>query len=152
MTISLLLPNITSAIAALSISGVTIKDTDQIVASWQSQPHVLYPNPEGFITAFSLTYQSFTRGASSDVDIRYTLNYRYLGTAIGDGSQLMRGYDDMVTKVAAIVAKFIETTAPYDGKVDLTLGPISIGARSDPAGNMYHGADFALLIMEMQNT
>lgn len=152
MTISSLLTDITNAIEALSINGVTVKDIDQISAQWKSQPNVLYPNPEGFMTNFTLEYQSFTRGASSQVDIKYTLNYRFLGSEIGDLSNMPTAYSQMVDKVILIINAMITATAPYDGKVDMELAGVSFGARTDPAGNGFHGADIALDITEMQNT
>ncbi len=151
MTITLQLASITDAIKDLSITGVTVKDYDGIAASWQSQPNVLYPNPEGFITEFSLDYKSLPRGASADVDISYTLNYRFLGTLVGDLSHMPQAYGEMIDKVADILEVLITNHAPYAGTVDLEVGNISVGARSDPAGNIYHGADIALLVTEMQN-
>lgn len=152
MTISSLLSNITDAIATISVSGVTIRDKDELTGSFVAKPNTLFPNPEGFITDFSLDYESFTRGASALVNINYTLNYRFIGTAIGDLGTMGAAYNDMINKVVLIINAMISTTAPYDGKVDMELRGVTIGAREDPAGNVYHGADIALRISEMQNT
>ena len=152
MTISSLLANIADSISSISISGVTVKDMDQVVANWQSTPNVLYPNPDGYMTGFGLDYKSFTRGASSQVDIKYTLNYRFLGTQVGNLGNMPVAYAAMISKVVLIINAMITTTAPYDGKVDLVLGSVTFGMREDPAGNQYHGADIALNITEMQNT
>lgn len=151
MAISSLLADITEAISELSIDGVTVKDTNQIAASWVSLPNVLYPNPEEFITNFQLQYQSMPRGAEAKVDIRYTLNYRFLGTQIGDMGNLGKAYASMIGKVLLIIAAMMETTSPYDGRVDMELANVTVGARVDPAGNGFHGADIALNIVEMQN-
>jgi len=151
MTISLVLTSITGAIKNLTITGVTVKDYNGIAASWQSQPNVLYPNPEGFITDFSLTFPTLMRGASADADVHYTLHYRFLGSEVGDLSQMPQEYGEMVTKVTAILNKLLATDAPYAGTVEMEVADVSIGARADPAGNMYHGADIALRITEMQN-
>ena len=152
MSVSLLLPDITAAIASIVISGVTIKDYDGIAANWQSTARVLYPNPEGFITDFAPEYFTLMRGASAPMDAVYTLNYRYLDTAIGDLANLPYSYGQMIDKVMVIVAKLLETDTPYSGRVEMELKAIqSVGAKADPAGNMYHGADIALLIREMQN-
>ena len=151
MTISLLLTDITDAIAGLSISGVTIRDVDQISANWQSVPNVLYPNPEGFISDMVLDYRSFLRGASAPVDVSYTLNYRFLNVQIGDLGNMAAQYGDMVSKLTTIINALMSEDAPYSGKVDLAVLAVSVGARADPAGNLYHGADIALRIMEQQN-
>jgi len=58
MAITMLLPNITDAISSLDVSGVVIKDVNEMAASWVSQPNVLYANPEGFITNF-IVYCTF---------------------------------------------------------------------------------------------
>lgn len=151
MSVSLLLTSITDAISQLSISGVTIRDYDGITGSWKSTANVLYPNPEGFITNFSVTYPTVLRGAAAPADVRYTLNYRFLGTQLGDIGGMAKAYADMVDKVALVAAKMIETDAPYSGRVEMQLAGVTIGARTDPAGNVYHGADIALNVMEMQN-
>lgn len=152
MTISSLLANITDAIAGISVTGVTIRDKDELAGSFIAKPNTLYPNPEGFITDFGLEYESFTRGASALVNIRYTLNYRFIGTAVGDLGTMGAAYSDMLNKVVLIINAMITATAPYDGKVDMELGAVTVGAREDPAGNVYHGADIPLKISEMQNT
>jgi hypothetical protein len=148
----MLFSSVTAAIKNLTISGVTIKDYNGIAASWQSTPNVLYPNPEGFMTNFSLNYPTINRGAGAMVDISYDLNYRFLGTQVGNLGSLPVAYGDMVNKVLLIISALISEDAPYSGKVEMeVVPPISFGARADPAGNMYHGADITVRITEMQN-
>lgn len=153
MSVSLYLQSITNAIAAISISGVTVKDSDEIVASWAGTPNILYPNPndDGFITNFRIQYDSIMQGADAPMTIGYTLNYRFLGTQIGDLATFPAEYANIVSKVAVIVNALITVPAPYSGRVELTIGGVTVGAKADPVGNMYHGADFALNITEMQN-
>lgn len=153
MTFSLLLSSVCDSISGISISGVTVKDIDQIAPSWVSMPNVLYPNPnnEGFITGFSMKFDSIMQGVNSPVTINYTLNYRFLGTAIGDMANFSSAYADVILKLALIVNAIITNPAPYSGRIQMALGDVSVGAKTDPAGNQYHGADFALLIEELQN-
>jgi len=151
MTVSLLLPNITAAIDDISVAGVVIKNYSGIAASWISQPHVMYPNPEGFITDFSIEFATLLRGASAPQDATYTLNYRYLGSEVGDLSQMPQEYSEMIAKVVLILNAFMGVDAPYSGLVEMEVTGVTVGARSDPAGNMFHGADIALRITEMQN-
>jgi hypothetical protein len=152
MAISSLLTTVTGAIDDLSISGVTIKNYDGIVANWASTPNVLYPNPENFLTNFSVDYQSFLHGASAQVNFNYTLNYRFLGTQVGNLGNFPIAYGAMVDKVILIIAAIVTNHSYADGKASVELGPVTFGAREDPAGNMYHGADIALNVTEMQNT
>ena len=151
MTISLLMPSITDAISQVTVSGVSMKDADEISASFAGKSNVFYPNPEGFITGFRVANLTFPRGASEKADVSYTLNYRFLGTQIGDLGNMPKAYGDMLDKLMTLLNAILATDAPYSGAVDMTVGNISVGARSDPAGNMYHGADVALNITEMQN-
>lgn len=85
------------------------------------------------------------------VDVSYTLNYRYLGSQIGDLSQMPKQYGEMIEKVSDIIEKMISTDTPYAGTVEMEVVNVSVGARIDPAGNSYHGADIALKVTEMQN-
>lgn len=153
MTVSLYLSSVCDAIAALSVAGVTVKDKNEISPSWVSQPNILYPNPNqrGFITDFSLVFDSVLQGADAPVTISYTLNYRFLGTQIGDMATFPLAYSDVIDKAILIVNAIIAMPAPYSGKVEMVQGPISVGDFIDPAGNAYHGADLALRIKEMHN-
>jgi len=153
MTFALQLTNITNAIAALSIPGVTIKDVDELAASWVSTPNVLYPNPNepGFITDFDLQYDSILQGAESAMTVSYTLNYVFLGTQVGDLGTFTAAYGHVVTKLVAIIDAIVSLHAPYSGAIMLKLGNVSIGPKIDPVGNQYHGAEFSMLIQEMQN-
>lgn len=147
---SLYLSSICTAISNLSITGVTIKDVDELAASWQSLPNVLYPNinQPGFVTGFSVEYPTVNRGTDAMMDVSYTLNYRFLGTQVGSLSNIGTAYGDALTKMLLIVASILDNASPYSGQVLMTLGEVSIGLKEDPAGNMYHGADFALNITE----
>lgn len=151
MAFSLLLSGIADAISQVSIPGVTVKDRDELAASWISTPNVLYPLDEGWITNFNLVYQAITRGADAPVNVSYTLNYRFLGTQVGDMGTFTRGYLAAVDKLITIVNALEAVHAPYDGRVDMTITVTDIGPKSDPAGNQYYGADLALIITELQN-
>jgi hypothetical protein len=152
MAISSLLTTITDEISALSISGVTIKDYDGIVANWASTPYVLYLNPENPLTGFSPDYKSFLHGALAQVDLNYTLNYRFLGTQVGNLGNTAVAYSDVVNKVVLIINAAITNHSYASGKASVELGAVTFGPRTDPAGNSYHGADIALTVSEMQNT
>lgn len=153
MTATLYLSNIADAISSIIVSGVTVKDVDQLSMNWQGQANILYPNPNppGFVSNFSMVFDSILQGAESAMTIRYALNYRFLGTAIGDAGTFTQAYAGVVSKLVLIVNAILATPAPYDGRVEMVLGAVDIGAKTDPAGNQFHGADFSLLITEMQN-
>jgi hypothetical protein len=153
MTFALNLSNIADAISQISISGVTVKDRDQIAASWVSTPNVLFPNTEGegWVTDFSMDFKAMIRGASAPVNVTYTLNYRFLGVQVGDIATFPVSYSALVDKVIAIINAMVAIHAPYDGGVNMEIASVSIGPRDDPVGNKYFGADIALRIEELQN-
>lgn len=152
MTFSLYLSDIADAIAAISIDGsITIKKHNEVTASWQALSNVLYPMPEEWITNFSLEQVTMLQGSSAPWDVSYTLNYRFLGTQVGDMNNFSKGYASLVEKFILIVNAIVSTFAPYSGKVEMKLGSIDIGPKTDPIGNDYFGVDFGLEIKEMQN-
>jgi hypothetical protein len=151
MTVSLYLASIADAISQISISGVTVKDKDQIAGSWVSAPNVLYPKPDGWITGFGLEFATVLQGALAPMDISYTLNYRFLGTQVGDIATFPIQYSDLIDKFIVIVNTIIANPAPYSGRVEMILGNVDIGPKQDPVGNNYFGVDFALRIKEVQN-
>jgi len=154
MSISLLLPQIIAAIDDITITGdsdVVIKNYDGIAANWQSQPKVLYPVPEGFITDFDIDFKTLLRGDEAPQDVSYTLHYQYLHVEVGDLSQFAKEWGDTLVNAVYIVNAFMGVSEPYSGAVDMEVVDVSFGPRNDPAGNMYHGADIAVRIMEMQN-
>lgn len=151
MTVSIYLASIADAISQISITGVTVKDKDQIVANWSSQPNVVYPIPDGWITNFSLEYDSVLQGTNAPMDISYTLNYRFLGEAVGDLGNFPKAYSNLVDKLVLILNAMIAVPGPYSGKVEMEVAGVSVGPRIDPAGNRYFGADIGLNIKEMHN-
>jgi len=150
MTVALKLSNVADSIAGISISGVTVKDRDQIVGNWEALQNVLYPNPDGGITGFRIEYATVMQGSTAPMDIYYTLNYRFLGVQIGDISAFPVSYSALVDKLILIINAIIATPAPYAGSIEMEITDVAIGPRTDPAGNNYFGADFAVNIKEMQ--
>jgi hypothetical protein len=151
MTAALFLSGIADAIAGISITGVTVKDRDQISASWIGTPNVLYPNPDGWLTDFTIQFDSLLQGADAPMTIGYTLHYRFLGVQVGDLAAMPVAYSALVDKVIAICNALIAVPGPYSGRVQMVVSDPQLGPREDPAGNQYYGADIALQIQEMQN-
>lgn len=149
MSFNLALSSVTAAIAGLTITGVTVRDTDKIAASWQSVSNVLYPNPsqDGFITGFTMAYDLYVDDTLSPVQVSYTLHYRFLGSQIGDMTNFSTAYGGVATKLATIIPAMVGAAMAV-ADVTIELGEVTIGNKQDPAGNQYHGADFALNIVE----
>lgn len=151
MTVSLNLANVAGAISNISVSGVTVKNKDEVAGSWTSKPNVLFPNPENWVTGFSMTWDALLQSAEAPMTISYTLNYRFLGVAVGDISAMPVSYSALVDKLILIINAIISTPAPYSGRIEMKIGDVSIGPKIDPAGNNYYGADFSVSISEQQN-
>jgi len=145
MAMDIKIVTVADSISKLSISGVTIRDLDEISASWKSIPNVLYPRPDNFITSISVTPVELSR---NKYDLKYTLNYRFLHVQLGNDAVLFVSYPTLIAKVILIAAAII-TNHNLTGAVDVSFGGISaIGALPDPVGNVYHGADFSIDVLE----
>ncbi len=145
MAIDCKIVTVADSISKLSISGVTIKDINELSASWTSLPNVLYPRPENFVTGVSLVPAELTK---QKYDLKYTLNYRFLNVQLGNDAVLFVTYPTLIAKIVLIVNAII-TNHNLTGAIDVSFGGIAaIGALADPAGNIYHGCDFAINILE----
>ncbi len=149
MAINVQIATVADSISKLSISGVTIKDINELSSSWKSLPNVLYPRPDNFVTDIALTPVELTK---SKYDLRYTLNYRFLNIQLGNDAVLFAGYATLIAKIVLIVNAIV-TNHNLTGAIDVSFSGITaIGALPDPAGNVYHGADFSIDVLEYLET
>ncbi len=150
---ALALSTITAAIAALSVSGVTIKDTSAIPKSVEPRDcPILYPRPDGFVSAFNVVRDSFGADSQARKTVTYTLTYRFLYAALGtDRAAVFDAYDDFAAKAFAIL-DVILANSTISGLVDLTpIDTPAWGPVSDPSGKMFHGTDISLAVTEFVN-
>jgi hypothetical protein len=149
MTISVKLAIVVTAIAGLSISGVNVRDVDNIPVDASKILPVLYPKPDDFITG--LDFKRITTGGhgTAQMDLVYTLHYRYLHAPVGSGLGVLSTYAALIDNLALIMATIFGND-DIAGAVDMELSDISnIGPLTDPAGSTtYHGVDIALKITE----
>jgi hypothetical protein len=137
---------VTNSIAALTISGVSICDVDEISDAVGLDTAVLAPMPAGFISDIALTYDEITQQLCR---LEYTLNYRYYHCKIAGGlGGLFATYAGLITNAAAIMLAF-SNDATLAGAMNNTAPIISgIGPVTDPTGNGFHGFDISLRIMQ----
>jgi hypothetical protein len=137
---------VTNAIAALSITGVTILNTDQIPDSVGLDFAVLAPMPKDFLTNVTVTRDELS---AQLLTLRYTLTYRYYHCKIGGGlGGLFSTYQGMLTN-AALILKAFSSDKTLTGALDNDTPAITnIGPVSDPANNGFHGFDVTLRIMQ----
>lgn len=138
---------VTNSIEALSITGVTILDIDEIAESVGLDNHILAPIPDNFITGVELTRDEVS---AQLLVLRYTLNYRYFHTTIAKGmGGLFDSYTGLITNMAAILLAFSKDET-LSGALDNEMPVISnIGPVADPAGNVFHGFDISLRITQL---
>lgn len=146
MTAAIDFTTVTNSIAALSISGVTVRDADQIAASRLAESAVLSPRPEDFVTNFAVTPDEITK---QKFTVRYTLNYVYFHSQIG--TMTFSVYQSMLTNLAAILVAMINNHV-ISGALDTDAPKLSrFGSVFDPAGNAYFGCVISLDIMQFLN-
>lgn len=140
---------IATSIAALSVSGLAIKDLDKIPtkAGVRAFPMV-YPNPDGFMTNLVVTRQSFD---TAKKDVTYTLNYVYLFKAVKSGRSLFDVYQELVTGVLAFIDAIIANDT-LTGAIDITpQDVVAFGLVFDPSGEPFFGAELAFAILEFED-
>jgi hypothetical protein len=144
---------ITSAIAALSISGVTVKDVsgmpDKVL---QRDCPIMFPAPGDWIGAGSGSSDEETTFGTPST--RYwqthrTFKYLFLHSAVGTGRGLADEYDAAVTKLEAIWQAVIGLDV---AGVDVEgFSHTAIGVLSDPSGSQFNGAFVEIQLREKVN-
>lgn len=148
MTVAVNLVTVADSISNLSISGVTIKDIDQIPDSASMLCPLLIPQPNGFVSDISPSFETFGSNGGAKMNLSYTLNYVFLHSEIGSGINTFAGYSDLMTKLAAIFVAIMSNDA-ISGAVDIRLQSVgNVGVISDPAGNEYWGVLFSFRVLE----
>lgn len=147
MTITSAFATIANSIAALSISGVTIKDIDEIPQSARLLTPLLIPQPNDYVTNFEAEFQSFGSNGTPKIDLNYSLNYLYLHCEAGSGLSTFDVYGGLMTKLSAILVAILSNDA-ITGLVDMKPQIGQIGIITDPSGIEYWGITFSLRILE----
>jgi hypothetical protein len=148
MAITLHIESVITAIAALSVSGVTVCDLGDIPESPAPRTTYLIPSPSepSFVAEFEITRQSFGMSTAA-TDATYTLNYKYLYAPAGSERGLSKIYPGMVGKAVDIIEAILSLTG-LNGSVTWKpkLGEFFI--ISDPAGISWHGCLITIEIQE----
>jgi hypothetical protein len=145
--ITLHLGSVATAISKLNISGVPIKDTNQIFVSGKVLLPVLAPKPDGYITNIKPIVDTFGTMGSEQMTVQYVLTYRYYHAAIGQ-SLSFGTYQVMITNIVTIMNAVMNNDT-VKGATNLRFNGIPIiGPVTDPSGNVYHGCDIGIWIEE----
>ncbi len=137
------------SIAALDVVGVTILPEPPAEATRMTP--VLFPEPLGFITDFTMVRDSFGGGSTAKMTVEYVLHYTFCYAPIGSGRTGLDIYVDMVDKVADILDEILAIDV-ITGSIDVVPDPLTeFGPVLDPAGNQYLGCRMALRCQEFVN-
>lgn len=148
MTITSTIATVADSISNLSISGVTIKDIDQIPDSARMLTPLLIPQPNNFITDLQVSFETFGSNGSAKINTTYTLNYVFLFCEVGSGLGSFAAFSGLIGKLQDILVA-INSNDAITGAVDMKIGSIgNIGVITDPAGNEFWGLEFSLRVLE----
>jgi hypothetical protein len=150
---------LTDKISQLEISGVRVKDLDEMAAAVNARDcPVLVPEPLAFVSNIIVTRDTSGLPTVAAKTIQYTLSYTFLYAPIGSDRTLgLENYPKMVRKAFAILDAFIADDDMMSGTdsdeiVDIT--PIALtefGPVPDPSGAMFVGCRIAFLVTEFIN-
>lgn len=147
MTITSSIATVADSIAGLTISGVTIKDIDQIPDTARMLCPLLIPKPDNFVTNLSVSFETYGSNGGAKINTNYTLNYVFLFCEVG-GISSFAAFSGLVTKLSAILVA-INSNDTITGAVDVKINSIgNIGVITDPAGIEYWGLEFSLRVLE----
>ena len=141
MAYSISLATVADSISKISVSGVTIKDVDELATSWSKQANIMYPKPENWITNAKFTADSYGSNGSEAARFSCNMTYRFLGTQVGNMANFTAAYSNVITKLVLILNAILSNDV-ITGADDFRLvNQSNIGPLSDPAGNVFHGCD-----------
>lgn len=147
MTIASTISTVTDGIAGLIISGVTIKDIDQIPEAARLLTPLVIPQPNNFVTDLSVTFETFGSNGSAKINTNYTLNYVFLFCEVG-GLSAFAAFSGLIEKLSAILVA-IDSNDAISGAVDVKINSIgNLGVITDPAGVEFWGLEFSLRVLE----
>lgn len=146
----LALTTITDSIAGLTVTGLTIKDIDEIPLTWEGRAHVIYPEPVDFLTEFDAQPATFGTGSTRAWDVTYTMRYTllYAEVSAGRGMELFKPTIDLALDFMDAIIALTTIT----GSVTLKPGTISTpGPVTDPSGKVFFGCHITVRVLEFVN-
>lgn len=144
------LRTITAAIKALSITGVTIKDVDEIPTALSDRTvHYLYPTPHAFLPAgATVTVDTMGTNSGAYKTIRYTLGYTFAYEPIDTGAAGWFENYALMVDMALLILDTLMNNDDIAGAIDMQPSLGAFGIVYDASGNQYHGCAILLAITE----
>lgn len=144
---SLAIESICTAIAALTISGVTIYDLDEFPNEVKDRGAVLMPKPDGFITDIQVSRDSF----SGLKTVTYDLHYMLYGGEVGQGRKVAEGWSSMIGNLCDVLDTIITNDSLSQAIEFEPQDVTNIGPVVDPSGKTHHGAELVFSVKEFIN-
>lgn len=138
---------VAAAIAGLTIPGVTVLDLDQMKPALTDRDCPLL-GPSANNPSFLTDWESRRVSTQGNYRNAYTLNYTLYQAPVAQDRGLFAQYPNMVEN-ARRVAEALQAVPRVDGCKSITLaGMPAFGPVSDASGQQFHGATFALRVVE----
>lgn len=145
---------IATGIAALTVTGVTIKDITAIPE--QVQPRdtpILFPNPDNWMGGGngepSTGAATFGTPSTRLWVFDRIYNYVYLHSPVGSGRGLLDNIPAMSDKIDAIITAILALDVSQVDVNNISVG--AFGVISAPDGSSYFGCNLALTMREKVN-
>jgi len=144
---------ISTAIAALSISGVTVKDISGIPESIYARDcPILFPMPGNWYGGGNVVQEensTFGAAGTRYWNTNHTMNYVYLHSPVGTGRGNADNYAGAVSNIEDVVEA---VTALNVSGVDVKeISHTPIGVLQDPAGNKFTGCEVTITLRQRIN-
>lgn len=143
------LESILDAIGSLSVSGLTVYDTDTIPDNLDQRLSHLVPRlgDEGFLTDFAIQRQTTGGLSTAALDATYTLHYLFYYKPVGVERGLKNIYPGMVG-MAVDILEGLAATAELSGAVRFTPALGLFGTNTGPSDDEWHGCEVTIDVLE----
>jgi hypothetical protein len=150
--VSIPISTITAAIAGLTISGVTVLDTNALRdAMVDIDLPCLAPRPYSFVNLQPVERDTFGAAAVARKTVLFSLNYRYFHAPVGQGLGEYETFPGFLTNLFALADALIAADA-LGGTVDMNLASMpDLGVVQDGANTNFWGADVEIVCMVFIN-
>lgn len=138
-----------NAIAALSVTGLTIKTLSGIPDSVEARDcPILFPSPENLITGLNVERVSYGSATQGRKDVNYTLTYKFIFARVGTGRGLYDVFPDMIAMIDLLFSTMVDSD-DLSGTVEfIPSGNIVPTIITAPNGQSFHGCDLTFSILE----
>jgi len=129
-------------------SNLVIKTEATIPESAANLGQIMFPNPDNFLTDFSVEQATYGSNGTEKQDVHYTMSWVFVSNPVGSNRNLGANYDILLADAMKIVNSIV-TNDTLSGAVDLRFdGFDAFGMITDPSGNSFFGAIIKLRAME----